>query len=678
MILIVNGERVFEGQITNEINRLRPPFQTAAENSESDASKAQLAEWARENVIEGVLLQQSARDDLRPIDPEELIQQFSNLKKERGGEEKFYEESGLTLRDDENILREIEQQRKLERLMAEINTKASSPAESEAHEYLQANPEQFMLPEMVHAAHIVKHIEGYRSQGDAEKEIKAIWQEIQKGKTFEELAHGQSDCSDDDGDLGVFPPGQMVQEFDDVVFALGEGEISKVFTTPFGYHIAKVFQRHAPRKIDFEEVEQQIIDKLYEDRKNEQIEIFVDALKEKARINYIPDDSKFKKVLSSVLVKPSGPDCNLDCDYCFYLEKADLFTETKKHRMSLKTMELFIKQTLQQSVGPISFAWQGGEPTLMGLPFFEMAVKFQKRYAKGRSIGNGLQTNGLLLNQEWADFLKTNNFLVGISIDGTEHIHDKYRTHVNGKPSWLEVVDKAKMLLEAGVEVNVLSVVNDYSVQFPEEIYEFHKSLGFEYMQFIPLVETDNSNPDKAAAYSVGQEAYGNFLIKLFDMWQNDFKDGVATTSIRHFDSVLHNYVGIEAPDCTLLKECGNYVVVEHNGDVYSCDFFVEPDWKLGNLYEEDILVMLNSDKQKEFGELKSDLPEKCQKCKWQRPCYGGCTKDRLRDPQDNGVSHFCEAYIAFFEHADKRLKQLAVEWAQKQKKIHPVEPNSA
>ncbi len=397
-----------------------------------------------------------------------------------------------------------------------------------------------------------------------------------------------------------------------------------------------------------------------------EIEKFIDIEKEKARINYFPGDFKFKKRLSSVLVKPSGPDCNLDCSYCFYLEKADLFSETNKHRMSLETLELFIRQTLQQTVGQVSFTWQGGEPTLMGLEFFEQAVKFQKRFGKGRLISNGLQTNGLLLNQEWANFLKENDFLVGISIDGPEHVHDRYRIHLDGKPSWQQVVHNAKILLDAGVEVNVLSVVNDYSVQYPEEIYHFHKSLGIEHMQFIPLVETDHAHPEKAAAFSVGQAAYGNFLIKLFDLWQHDFENGVATTSIRHFDSVFHSYIGLEAPDCTLLKECGNYVVVEHNGDVYSCDFFVEPGWKLGNLYDEDILVMLNSDKQKEFGELKSDLPEKCQKCKWQRPCYGGCTKDRLRDPEDHGLSHFCEAYIAFFEHADDRLKQLAQEWMTK------------
>ncbi|MBT3227632.1 MAG: anaerobic sulfatase maturase [Candidatus Marinimicrobia bacterium] len=678
MVLIVNGELIQEKMVQDEIQRLQPHFQSVFSEQSGAEQEKQLAEWARENVIESVLLRQSAHADSHSINPETLDQAFLKLKEERGGEEKFYKETGLTHQDDENILLEIEQQHKVEHLMSELHAKANQVSETDAKAFYQSNPEQFMLPEMVHAGHIVKHIEGYRTEKEAQTEIQEIWEKIQSGTTYEELAEQQTDCADNSGDLGVFPRGQMVQEFEDVVFKMEAGEVSQVFPSPFGFHIAKVFEKKEPRKIEFDEVKSQIIEKLTEDAQNVEVEKYVDGVKETARINYFPDEIKFKKGLSSVLVKPSGPDCNLDCDYCFYLEKADLFTETKKHRMSLETLDIFIRQTLQQTAGHVSFGWQGGEPTLMGLPFFQQAVKLQKRYGSGRSVGNGLQTNGLLLDEDWANFLKENNFLVGISIDGPEHIHDKYRTHVNGKPSWQQVVDNTRMLMDAGVEVNVLSVVNEYSVKFPEEIYQFHKSLGFEYMQFIPLVETDPDNPEKSAAYSVGEKAYGDFLIKLFDLWQNDFEDGIATTSIRHFDSVFHSYVGLEAPECTLLKECGNYVVVEHNGDVYSCDFFVEPTWKLGNLYDDDILVMLNSEKQKEFGELKSDLPEKCQKCKWQRQCYGGCTKDRLRDPEDNGLSHFCESYIAFFEHSDVRLKELAEDWKAKQSQLHLQEPTKA
>lgn len=340
--------------------------------------------------------------------------------------------------------------------------------------------------------------------------------------------------------------------------------------------------------------------------------------------------------------------------------------------MDLKTLEVLIQQTFQQSIGQISFGWQGGEPTLMGLPFYRKAVELQRRYGYGRLVGNGLQTNGILINQEWVDFLKEYNFLVGLSLDGPEHLHNRYRKYRNGNPSWEKVVKNAKLMLDAGVAVNALSVVNDYSVKYVEEIYAFHKSTGFEYMQFIPVVETDPSNPSMAAPYSVDPVAYGEFLCKLFDLWRADFKAGVATTSIRHFDSVFHTYIGLEAPECTLMKHCGNYVVVEHNGDVYSCDFFVEPDWKLGNLHDDDLLVMLNSDTQEKFGNLKADVSPECRQCQWLRQCYGGCTKDRIRDPRDNGISHFCAAYKMFFNHADGQLRQLAEEWKQKQSHSEP------
>ena len=667
MLLIINGERISESIIKAEIDRLKPHYQSVFHNQSKNVSDKQLSEWAKENVIEGVLLKQSALNDPRGIAPQKITQAFEKLIIERGGEEKFYQASGLTSEDIPALKFDLEQQLRYERLMTELHSKAIETEMEDATKYYNDHPEQFMLPRMVHAGHIVKHIEGYRPEAEAKAEITEIWEKIQAGTPYEELAAVQTDCAENDGDLGVFPPGQMVQEFEDIVFNLEAGVVSGVFQSPFGYHIAKVFEHHAPRKIDFEEVKQQILEKLTEDRKNEQVEQFVDQLKKVARINDIEDDSKYRKGLSSILVKPAGPDCNLACDYCFYLEKANLFKETKKHRMNEKTLELMIRQTLQQTTGPISFGWQGGEPTLMGLPFFQRAVDFQNRYGSGRSIGNGLQTNGLLIDDEWTSFLKKHNFLVGLSLDGPEHIHDKYRIFSTGKPSWEKVVGSARRMLDAGVAVNVLTVVNDYSAGFPEEIYRFHKSLGFEYMQFIPLVETDNNNSGKAAPYSVDQKAYGHFLCKIFDLWQADFQDGIATTSIRHFDSVFHTYVGLESPECTLLKECGNYVVVEHTGDVYSCDFFVEPEWRLGNIYHDDLLIMLNSEVQKQFGELKGDIPKKCKGCQWLRQCYGGCTKDRLKDPRDKGLSHFCESYKTFFQHADKKLREMAKVWKEQQ-----------
>jgi uncharacterized protein len=378
-----------------------------------------------------------------------------------------------------------------------------------------------------------------------------------------------------------------------------------------------------------------------------------------------------QKQLDSILIKPAGPDCNMACTYCFYLEKAELFSKSKIHRMSEDILEKMIKQAMTQSGTNISFGWQGGEPTLMGLPFFEKAVEFQKRYAQGQSVGNGLQTNGILINDKWANFVKEYNFLVGLSLDGPKHIHDHYRFMRGNQGSWSHVMDSAKLMLDAGVAVNALSVVNDYSVQFPQDIYEFHKDLGLTYMQFIPCVETDPNDNGRVAPFSVPPEKYGEFLCSLFDLWINDFVDGVPTTSIRFFDSVFYSYVDLTPPECTLLPECGVYVVVEHNGDVYSCDFFVEPEWKLGNIMEDNLFDMLNSERQQEFGQIKANYPQACQNCEWLRYCWGGCTKDRLKDPQDKKLNHFCISYKRFFKHADDRMQQLAENWKREQKEHH-------
>jgi uncharacterized protein len=278
-------------------------------------------------------------------------------------------------------------------------------------------------------------------------------------------------------------------------------------------------------------------------------------------------------------------------------------------------------------------------------------------------VANGLQTNGILLDREWAKFLRDYKFLVGLSLDGPEQIHDRYRRTGGGLGSWAIVVEKARMLLEEEVSTNALVVVNDYSVRFPREIYAFHKDLGLTFMQFIPCVETDPDDPGRAAPFSVGGEELGGFLCELFDLWAGDFENGTPTTSVRLFDSVFFHYVGLPPPECTLLPECGNYLVVEHNGDVYSCDFFVEPAWKLGNVLGGRLDHMLNSALQRKFGLRKADLHEKCRSCRWVGYCRGGCPKDRARDPRDGGLDHFCRAHELFFEHADGSLRRLAEEW---------------
>jgi uncharacterized protein len=376
-----------------------------------------------------------------------------------------------------------------------------------------------------------------------------------------------------------------------------------------------------------------------------------------------------QKSLTSVLIKPAGPDCNMRCHYCFYLEKERLFSSTKTHRMSHDILEETIRQILVQPINAVNFGWQGGEPTLMGLPFFQKAVQCQEKYGRGKEIGNGLQTNGLLIDKSWADFLHKYNFLIGLSLDGPQHIHDHYRFLRGEKKSWSKVMASAKRLQDSGVAVNALSVVNDYSVKYPQELYDFFKSMGLTYMQFIPCVETDADFPGQAAPFSVSAEAYGTFLCTLFDLWLADFKSNLPTTSIRYFESLFFTYVDQEPPECTLLDECGTYLVIEHNGDVFACDFFVDPEWRLGNVMTDQLTALLNSEKQNKFGQQKADLPSICLSCSWLDRCRGGCTKDRLRDVRDEGINHFCGAYKKFLSHADAEFIKIADWWRKDQRR---------
>lgn len=335
--------------------------------------------------------------------------------------------------------------------------------------------------------------------------------------------------------------------------------------------------------------------------------------------------------------------------------------------MSPEIQEELIRQVMQQSGDNVSLAWQGGEPTLIGLDFYKRAIELEKKYGHNQSVGNGLQTNGTLLDKQWAAFLKEYDWLVGISIDGPEHIHNRYRFDKGQKGTHQKVEENAIMLLQEGVAANAMCVLTSYSVKFPDELYAYYKNLGYTFMQFIPIVETDKNDPTKAAPFSVSAEDYGKFLIRMFDLWLADFVNGVPTTSVRHFESVFHTYVGMEAPDCTMMKECGPYVVVEHNGNVYSCDFFVEPKWKLGNVMHDRIINMLNSKTQQTFGAAKAVLPRECRTCSWLRNCHGGCTKDRIKDPEDMRKPRFCTSYKMFFKHADPTLKKMAGDWKENQ-----------
>lgn len=373
---------------------------------------------------------------------------------------------------------------------------------------------------------------------------------------------------------------------------------------------------------------------------------------------------RYAKQLQSVLIKPAGPDCNLACRYCFYLDKQRLFADSPTHRMSAEVLAATVQQVMTQGGSTVVFGWQGGEPTLMGLDFFKQAVELQLRHGRpGQTIGNGLQTNGLLIDGAWLPFLRERQVLVGLSLDGPQHVHDRYRVTRNGRGTWSRVVEASQRMLDAGVEVNALVVINDYSAGFAREIYEFLKQRGLTYMQFIPCMDEDPSQSGRPAPYAVRPEQLGRFWCELFDCWYGDFRGGEQTTSVRWFESVFATYAGVRPVECTVRAECGDYVVVEHNGDVFACDFFVEPGWQLGNVLRDDLADLLNSPRQADFGRRKAALPQDCQVCPWLSHCRGGCPKERWGDPVRANRSAYCEAYRAFFAHADERFRELARRW---------------
>jgi uncharacterized protein len=685
MPLFINQEKVDSKLIIEEMERMRSEYEKAFQGMDAEARENQLLEWARDNIVERVLIRQHAENDKRPIPRKEIEAAYQKLKSDYKNGNAFFKAMGVAKRDIPRLKRELEVQLRVERLIEEIGREIEPPNDSDIHAYYQANQQDFLAAEQVHAAHIVKHTNQGQDPEQAAREIRAIQQEIQAGRSFNELASEHSDCPDSMGDLGWFPRGRMVEEFENVVFHMNPGEVSDVFRTPFGFHIAKLLGKRDAAPKPVEAVGSQIMAKLIAERKDARVESFVDSLKLKADIRFEMDEvlemtlgrnayrnkgkQYFRKPLTNILVKPSGPDCNMACEYCFYLEKESLFKEMPIHRMNDDTLREMIKQVMMQAGDHIGFGWQGGEPTLMGLDFFRNVVRYQREFGRGQTVQNGLQTNGLLLNPEWAKFLKDHQFLVGLSIDGPEHVHDKYRRTKGGQPTWTKVHENGRMLLREGAAVNALSVLTDYSVRFPEEIYHFHKEMGFTHMQFIPCVETDKNNPKIAAPFSVSPENYGDFLCTLFDLWRADFNSDQPTTFVRFFDSVFHSYVGYEPPLCTLMRECGIYVVVEHNGDVYSCDFYVEPQWKLGNVHEDQIIELLNCETQKRFGERKLKLEKSCLGCEWLAYCRGGCPKDRSNDPRDKNVSHFCGAYKKFFNHAHGELLKLAELWKSRQAK---------
>lgn len=368
-----------------------------------------------------------------------------------------------------------------------------------------------------------------------------------------------------------------------------------------------------------------------------------------------------------VMLKPVGSKCNLDCDYCYYLEKENLY-QKKNPVMSEELLERFIKQYIESQTMPeIMFTWHGGETLMRPLSFYKRAVELQKQYAGGRHIDNSIQTNGTLLNDEWCKFFKDNNFLVGISIDGPKEFHDEYRRDKMGRPSFHRVMKGIELLKKHQVEFNCMAVVNDYNVNYPLEFYNFFKEIGCQYIQFTPIVErirknnslsllklaTANEKPDEAdlAPYSVPAEKWGNFLCAVFDEW---VKEDVGKIFIQIFDSTLANWVGQQPSICTMAKTCGHAGAMEFNGDVYSCDHYVFPEYRLGNINSKSLTSMMYSEEQLKFGNDKFDsLPKQCRECDFLFACYGECPKNRfIKDKYgEDGLNYLCQGYYQFFSH---------------------------
>jgi len=362
----------------------------------------------------------------------------------------------------------------------------------------------------------------------------------------------------------------------------------------------------------------------------------------------------------TLLIKPSGSDCNVDCTYCFYKCRAPEVGQGRQ-RMSDEVLEKLVKDYMQLGFPLAGFAWQGGEPTLMGLDFYKKAVELQKKYgSSGQEVGNSLQTNAILLNEKWCRFLHESRFLVGISIDGPKEFHDYYRLDHSGAGTFDKVMRAINNCKEYNVEFNTLTLLNARNVEHPDKVFDFLVGLGVKFVQFIPCVEVDPAT-GKIADFSITPEQYGEFLCRLFDRW---IEYGPRNLSIRDFDSVLAYYVTGRHSICTFDKQCSQYIVIEHTGDAFCCDFFVEPKWRLGNIFETPIEELATSSKKRAFAKAKKNLCNKCLVCRHLAICRGGCMKDRAPFDKDSfgKESYFCEAYKRFFDHALPRFMQLAAE----------------
>jgi uncharacterized protein len=356
-----------------------------------------------------------------------------------------------------------------------------------------------------------------------------------------------------------------------------------------------------------------------------------------------------------ILAKPTGPICNLDCKYCYYTKKEQYYPKDHSFWMSDDVLETYIKEyIMSQDTGEVFFAWQGGEPTLIGIDFFKKAISLQKKYADGKQIKNTIQTNGTLLNETWCEFLAMHNFLVGLSLDGPEQIHDQYRIDRGGKPTFELVMRGLSLLKKHQVEFNVLTCVTRDSAYKPLEIYRFFKEQGIQFIQFIPIVERDSLRIGElqpaVTPWTVESETYGEFLIQIFNEW---VRQDVGDTFIMNFEWALAAWTGIPSSICIFSEECGTALAMEHNGDLFSCDHYVDPQFQLGNI-KDGLVNIVNQPLQAAFGKSKRDsLPSLCTNCEFLFACHGECPKNRflVSEQDEPGLNYLCASYKKFFKY---------------------------
>ena len=369
------------------------------------------------------------------------------------------------------------------------------------------------------------------------------------------------------------------------------------------------------------------------------------------------------------MAKPTGSSCNLECDYCFFLSKERLYPDSD-FRMTREMMREYIGQYIDTvRGGEVVIAWQGGEPMMMGLEFFEKSVEYaRQRSAPGMPLSFTIQTNGTLIDERFCEFFRENNFLVGLSMDGPRDMHDAYRHDRRGGPTFDRVLRSARMMQRHGVDFNILCSVHDANQDSPLEVYRFFRDeLGVEWIQFVPIVERINADGttllqegDSVTDRSVDPIAWGAFLNDIFDEW---LVTDVGRVHVNFFEAAFASWVGAPALACIFAETCGNALVLEHNGDLYSCDHFVEPGHLLGNIMSRPMADLVSSAKQRSFGEAKgSMLPAKCRDCHILFACRGECPKNRFSttDEGEGGLNYLCPGYTEFFEHIDAPMRAMA------------------